>query len=313
MPNQHYQGDAFGKKVSRLRLWLRALRLAGEPYSYDIAVLASRECGDLSCLKGLNFPVKNIIAMDVDPGAVSTVCARFPEAKSFLGYAQDTLKSLKEQTGNTPKITYLDLCGTMTLTGLDTIKRVLGILSPGDILIVTLLKAREQDRVSVDNLEGEVLKSTSLGNFRSVISSLGSPPEKAINKKGWSACVRAATLTLSMGIVNRRGAYLNYVSTYFSKNENTGPASGSPMYTAMFTVGEVFDESEHYSRVHQSIEEAPVEVCDVITKSDLVECSYEVEKAFKESNLPYNVSECLNVAAGTLRAWRAHHKRGTYR
>lgn len=78
----NYNGDTPGKKIARLEFWkdrnINKLKESAD----KIVVLASEHGGDVSVLLGLDIPVKNIVAVDINKTSLNKFKNRYPQIKN---------------------------------------------------------------------------------------------------------------------------------------------------------------------------------------------------------------------------------------
>jgi hypothetical protein len=136
-----YKGDSVGKKASRIYLWTRILEhVRCNKVPGRIAYLASRDGGDASVLKGMGWPEKDQLAIDMDPGALKLFSEKYPNVPTALGSVEKVLASRNERFA----AIYLDFCATGTNNTLDLIAACVPHVTTMGRVAYCLLRGRER-------------------------------------------------------------------------------------------------------------------------------------------------------------------------
>ncbi len=148
-----YKGESSAKRLMRFWVWdhiLRneaaACRVAAEQ-SLSVTplrkfiVLASREGGDVSVLRGLGIPEEQILAAEIEPAAADAFARRWPNVELHRGDVVDLIAKRAQEID----IILLDLCGKLGEKTITTIQRAFVKAPPICIFGVCVLRGMEDD------------------------------------------------------------------------------------------------------------------------------------------------------------------------
>jgi hypothetical protein len=167
-----YKGESPGKKYARLQFWLRVSNMLGQKrfVGSKHLVLASREGGDVSVLRGLGVPAKNIIAVDHNRQAAFEAQEKFPEVEVIVADVADVAKEYKRQFAST----FLDFCAPVREELLEKVVEVMTWgLGNDSALGAAFLNGREKGQMI------EVLKKEK-ERFNTALSRMADLPDESL-------------------------------------------------------------------------------------------------------------------------------------
>lgn len=138
----NYLGESLGKKIARAQHWEMVRSYLGPRfYEKSHVVIASREGGDISTLKGYGVSPDKIIAVDICPEAIEK--CRFIHPDVTIENI-DVVKRVKRTPLSIASV-FLDLCNNLNSEDLilDMMDDISSVLNNKSILSLNILRARE--------------------------------------------------------------------------------------------------------------------------------------------------------------------------
>jgi hypothetical protein len=299
-----YKGESPGKKLARARTWsVISLHLGSRLRSGGkIAVLASREGGDVATLLGLGVPASSIVAIDRDAEAAAACQARWPAVDVRVGDAFE----IAEKMGGKCVVAFFDLCGPLDGIACAGFTRVARRLPRDAILAVAGMRGRERNIV-VKRYAEQARKRES----RAVVAhrARGHDIEDSAGMDLYR--VRAVQDHLKRSLAGVRvGPVCLTVVNYQSSNSDS---HGVPMTIGVFELrrGDLIERHDDFARRMIGAEWEAVQKYGV---GDFGRCTdADVRAAALSMRLnTQEVALALNINPGTVAAWKAHASRGSY-
>lgn len=333
MSEDTYKGESLAKKIARLGYWMKIREMLGPLFvSQTHLVLASREAGDISVLRGLGVPLKNIVGVDRVSSAVDEAMGRWPGARVFEG----DIANIAMQVASKERIAsvFLDFCAPIGNAVIDTTYRVIQrALRDGAIVGVGMLRGREKGRFrDVANVEMKAeynrLRDTH-PDTRGRVASLGSEmwdrdsmlnlelgKRSGLWKMGW-APVQVGEIHYQSATRESRGVPMMIAVMRVHREKPNAPREG--FIRRMRSVAEAIDGSQDFIfRVGGSDTSTTQDFDDAMRETAAaVDCgifpSICVGGRRLDDGVPVGVAHLLlNIDRATISAWKAHRTMGTY-
>jgi hypothetical protein len=345
MTDDTYKGESPGKKSARFAFWSRVREVLGEERFVrgPHVVLASREMGDFSTLRGLGCSA--VVGAEISKDAYELARAKNPEADVRLGDVVDVARGVGSFAS-----CLLDFCSPICRGVTDTASSVLRIMSPGSVFGIAVLKGREQRGKDLDDVKynratrrglarsaraiesEDSSEAVSMANYLRVLARLG---EKTTANE--SVRATAAMFSSDGGVVTSRArSVMEFIDherrlsaeyTSIEYHSRTPTEQGVPMLILAWTVGRPdhrplerrrggVGPARQYAHGQAKpssfglacgpkLVQAPI----VIDTCSMRELRDEVLSAEARG---LDASMIFNLPRATVAAWKAHATRGTY-
>ncbi len=315
-----YKGESPGKKFARYTFWKKAAQdLLGVDAFYKadakFLVLASREGGDISVLKGVRVNASRIVAADMSASAVEACRAKHPDVLVELG----DVANVASKHGPFD-ICFLDFCGYLSSGLVRTSAAVVKACDAGTVIGIAYMRGRERatthtpHAVRLSRRDRRAMSSAIglLPEELDILSGKDTNARRAIEKAeemGDGEMARARCLeSMLRATCAPWFPVLQNVIRYHSRSEDGG---GVPMEIASF----VLFVNPH--SITKSLGSPAVRALlpPKMFVPVLVKCSAtedEIRASVLRGAFNPDPHLCLNIPASTIAAWKAHATRGTY-
>lgn len=278
--------DTIGKKITRLEVWLHIKMMMGDKAfkKARILVLAGPDGADLGIALNLGADPKNLLAIDISRECVTRTKWLYPEVRVEKKHLAKLIDEGKERPFD---VLFLDFCSPMSEQSLSLVNTaIIGGGTPDAIFAYTFLCGRE--------MPGDPAYSR-------IFAKQADLPRASKVAQLSRADVVANELYRRTRRSGRIPMPLHYWF-YQSKDEDDG-RPGIPMgvYLAQMTSLEYTTRED----VERSISKSNKSFIKPV-KADLI------KRALMLEQMGLDASLMLNVAPGTVAAWKAHATRGTY-
>jgi hypothetical protein len=335
--SDRYGGESVGKKLARYTFWHRAKAWMGERFFTEKhLILASREGGDISVLRGFGVPDRNIVAVDSNRLAARECQLKYPNVVICHGDVGEVAKRYRKQIG----VAFLDFCSWPTDESLDTIFRVAAnAVRDESVLGYAFMRGRESGDAFSEMQKLKDSEQATLARFKGMMQLRGAMPRSREPVcDGRSSYIynrvqerlsplRVALFTLARinyhsSCAWRRGVPMSIWAKWIHRNEFSSPTGFTNKCREITSVMWQSIAQAQASMVNSGGEtdfivaygdreiRTPIEQAfdrEFISMKALVDYSNQIEDAF-----PGKAHLLLNVSRGRLAAWRAHRTMGTY-
>lgn len=335
-----YGGESVGKKLARFNFWERASAWMGADFlKTRHLVLASREGGDISVLRGLGVSPKNIVAVERNSRAVGDCQKRHPEVRVIHGDVVAVARRNRLEIG----VALLDFCSWPTDEALDCVFGVAAhALKNSAVLGYAFLRGREPKNVFSQMAklsEVEQRQQAEQTNFLSDCGAVTPDSARRFPADGRSKfifdSVQGRLTPLRVGLFTlaqigyhsscawRRGVPMQIWAKWVMRAPELSQrsfekrcASVAQHWLGALQVAEAYSlppEGERQVRVswekdrHALVPTGVTFDREFISMASLVAAARSLDEIY-----PGQAHLLLNISPGRLAAWRAHATRGTY-